>query len=111
MAKVSNEVFCKAWKNSDSVTEVAEEFSITTTAATARAAALRKMGVKLKSFPRGRKAGSGIDVDALNAMLAEGDDNTDTDNTDTDTPPPVAKPAKPPRRPVKLVAPEGDDED
>ena len=116
---IDNKVFCKMWAKSASVAEVAEALEMTTTNATARAAMLRKAGVLLKSFPRGRKAGSGLDVAALNAMLA-GDDGDEPEaptapEAPADEPEAPAAPVKGKKgkKPVKLVVPEddGDDDD
>jgi len=114
---IDNKVFVKMWQKSDSVAEVAEALDMTSQTATARAAMLRKAGVLLKSFPRGRKAGSGLDVAALNALLA-GDDDDGAPEAPTapeapaDEPEAPAKPVKGKKgKPVKLVVPEADDDD
>ena len=119
---IANNVFVKAWTKADSVAEVAELLDMTTATATARACVLRKAGVKLKSFPRGRKAGSTLDIDALNALIC-GDDTEATDTTETapeatdttETAPEATEPVEDPKarrgKPVKLVvADDGDDD-
>lgn len=73
MSMLSDEEFVKIWQSSETRQEVAEKCGITGPACSARAVKLRALGVKLKSFPRGRKKGQRMngtpDVSALNALI------------------------------------------
>lgn len=67
-ATVDYERFVKLWVGAESVNDVAVEFGIKTTSASAIANRLRKEGVNLKRFPR--RGAQTIDVKKLNRIAA-----------------------------------------
>ena len=64
---VSVEDFVTAYAKSKSTREIAERLDMTQSNVHARAFVLRKAGVRLKRFPRGRR--TRLDVAALNELL------------------------------------------
>lgn len=63
--KVSNEDFVVAWQRGESIDAVAKALGCHVSGVRGRANRLRKAGVPLKEFPRGRQR---IDVQALKAL-------------------------------------------
>lgn len=53
--KIDSEKFVTAWQKSDTTAEVASALGLTTIQTSAKAANLRKNGVKLKPMSRGKK--------------------------------------------------------
>lgn len=70
MKIISDTEFVRIWENSSNRQEAAERCNMTGAGAGMRAAKLRRSGVKLKLFPRGRPKKQ-IDVSGLNASLYE----------------------------------------
>lgn len=68
MSVVNYEAFCRAWSAANNVSDVAKEFGIKTTSASAIANRLRKQRVQLKKFPR--RGAQQIDVKRLNQIVA-----------------------------------------
>ena len=64
---VAVEDFVVAFAQAKSAGEIAEKLGLSKGSVHARASALRKAGVKLKRFPRGRR--TALDVAALNDLL------------------------------------------
>jgi biotin operon repressor len=93
---VAVEDFVTAFAQAKSAGEVAERTGLSKASVQAKASALRKAGVKLKRFPRGRK--TAVDVDALNDLLGRLgalDDTSDTRPGPPAVPPAAKKSAKP----------------
>jgi hypothetical protein len=68
---IDPEEFVRAWTAADSVAEVAGQFGVKSTSATALASRLRKAGVtELKHFAR--RSGKPIDAKALNKIAKSG---------------------------------------
>jgi biotin operon repressor len=65
--RIGSEDFVATFAQAKSTGEVAEKLGLSKASVHARASALRKAGVKLRRFPRGRK--SVVDVAALNELL------------------------------------------
>ena len=55
-AKIEQAVFVEIWNKCSSLTEVAEVLGIPSTSASVRASQLRKKGLELSQFKRGRKS-------------------------------------------------------
>ena len=69
MGKADTEAFVLAWQQGSSAAEVAETLGLPYRVVIDRAAYLRRRGVQLKRYARGRR-GDGLDIEALNALLA-----------------------------------------
>ena len=96
---VAVEDFVTAFAQAKSAGEVAERTGLSKASVQVRASALRKAGVKLKRFPRGRK--TTLDVAALNDLLGRlgALDNTpETRHEPPAVPPAAKKSAKPPKQ-------------
>jgi len=65
-ARVSAETFVRAWMTSSSIPEVSKKTGLTSGACVSRAIQLRRKGVRLPRFRRGKK---GLDVAGLNALI------------------------------------------
>ena len=68
---VSDKEFVLAWQRAESLLEAAEAVGSDRLYTSLRASKLRKAGVPLKMFRRGRPPGSGkrVDVEALSALV------------------------------------------
>lgn len=68
MRNISDTEFVRIWESAASRQAAADALGVTPVAAGMHAAKLRKAGVRLKFFPRGRKRAA-MDVTALNALI------------------------------------------
>lgn len=84
---VTHEDFVKAWTKGRSKADVAADLGMTEAAVSGRATALRKAGVKLKSFVGMRRKLDANDVKRLNALIAKAEDEEDDEDN---LPAPVA---------------------
>jgi biotin operon repressor len=66
---ISNEEFVLIWQSATSRKDVAEKTGLSIYVVSARAAKLRKAGVNIKKFPRGRTIVDTVDVEALNKII------------------------------------------
>jgi hypothetical protein len=66
---VSPEEFCRVWQTCSSADEVAKKLRMPKPIVHARASSYRTAGIKLKNMPRRSK--KGLDIDALNKLIAE----------------------------------------
>jgi len=68
---ISNEEFVLIWQNATSRKDVSDKTGLSVFSVSARATKLRKAGVNIKKFPRGRTGSSDvIDVTALNKLVS-----------------------------------------
>lgn len=70
--RYTNEQFVQAWRESSSCDDVGIMCNMAPASVRARAAKLRKAGVKLPKYARATRAPKVIDVDSLNAILEAG---------------------------------------
>ena len=69
---ISNEEFVLIWQTASSRKDVAEKTGLSVFSVSARATKLRKAGVNIKKFPRGRVGTADvINVDALNKLVLD----------------------------------------
>jgi hypothetical protein len=68
MKNITDTEFVNIWESSSSRYDVAKKCGVTGAAVGMRAAKLRRAGVKLKLFPRGRRQKL-IDVNILNTLI------------------------------------------
>lgn len=68
---ISNQDFKEFWNNANSRQEVAEHFEISLGQASAKASQMRANGHELKSFPRGRKKGSGTKAGVITKSVLQ----------------------------------------
>jgi transposase len=75
MLEVDNEEFVRLWEEAKNKQDIAKTLDTTISVVNYRAQKLRRLGVKLKSFPRGRPKQI-IDVNTLNKLIENIDNKT-----------------------------------
>ena len=68
---ITVKTFVTAWITGNSVADVATTVGLTSAATSARATLLRKAGVNLPKFRRGKATPAEVDVTGLNDLIAQ----------------------------------------
>lgn len=66
---MGNDTFVRIWVTSESLSEVSERTGMDKQSCSAKASSLRKIGVNVPEFSKGRKALSAEDIKALNDII------------------------------------------